>query len=283
MARFFDAHNHIQNYAGPVEDAAALLKADAAGVELMLCNSTSPLDWQKVMGLAVAYKSIVPCFGLHPWFIREDEPGWLHNLESFLLHHASSCVGEIGLDAAKRVEEDEEVEEAEEPNITLQEGVFAAQLRLAKMLQRPACVHCVKAWGRMMKIIRTERPGAFMFHSYGGPAEMVEEFAALGAYFSFSASIMNPRREKLREALRAVPPERLLFETDAPKSDITGLRLDLWGLPQVVSAAAVILDRSGESLAELSWANGIKFLGNITPEIFREYRPGTKIKKFRRP
>ena len=75
MAGFFDAHNHLQNCPGTSEAEEALREAGAAGVELMLCNGTSPLDWQKVLALAAAHKSVVPCFGLHPWFLGEAAPG----------------------------------------------------------------------------------------------------------------------------------------------------------------------------------------------------------------
>jgi TatD DNase family protein len=268
--KYFDAHNHIQNYSGPRE-------AGEGSVELMLLNGTAPDDWQKVLDLAAADKRVLPCFGLHPWFINKAGPLWLEELELFL-RRAPSCVGEIGLDGAKNADTER------------QEEVFTAQLKLAAKLSRPACLHCVKAWGRMLKIIKEELPGTFMLHSYGGPAEMIKDFFALGAYFSFGAAIMDPKRRKLRKALLIVPPERLLFETepssfapallpgaskrrgsaklllseaDPPVSYAPGLSLGPQGMAVLISAAAVIMGRSAESLAELSWANGIKFLGDI--------------------
>ncbi|MDO8806003.1 MAG: TatD family hydrolase [Elusimicrobiota bacterium] len=247
----FDAHDHLQDYPSKAESAEALRLAAEAGVELMLCNGTSPGDWEQVLDLAAEHKGVVPCFGLHPWFLRESPPGWLEGLESFLVR-VPSCVGEIGLDGGKNA-----------TGLARQEGVFAVQLRLAKRLGRPACLHCVKAWGRMLEIIKEEKPGPFMLHSYGGPAEMVAEFASLGAYFSFSGAILDAKREKLRRSLSAVPAERLLFETEAPDADAPGWRAGPAGIVEVVSAAAVILGRPAEEIAALSWANGNKFVGDI--------------------
>lgn len=246
---FFDAHDHLQAYSSKEASDEALRLAAQAGVETMLCSGTSPGDWEAVLALAAGNKGIVPFFGLHPWFLKEGAPGWLDALESFLLR-VPSGVGEIGLDGGVN---------ASDP--ARQEGVFTAQLRLAKKLGRPACLHCVKAWGRMLAVVKEEAPGPVMFHSYGGPPELVPAFAALGAYFSFSGAIMDGKREKLRRALLAVPAERLLFETEAPDADAPGWRAGPAGIVEVLSAAAAVLGRPAEELAALSWANGNRFIG----------------------
>ena len=245
----FDAHNHLQDYDSAAAAVEALRLAAEAGVELMLCNGTSPGDWEAVLTLAAGNKAVIPCFGLHPWFLKEAPPGWLETLESFLLR-VPSLVGEIGLDGGKNASD-----------LARQEGVFTAQLRLAKKLGRPACVHCVKAWGKMFGLIKEEAPGPFLFHSYGGPPEMMAEFASLGAYFSFSGAIMDAGREKLRRALLAAPPDRLLFETEAPSADAPGWRAGPAGLVEVIAAAAKISGRTAEELSALSWANGKRFTG----------------------
>ncbi len=92
--------------------------------------------------------------------------------------------------------------------------------------------------------------------------EILEEFAALGAYFSFGGAITDPKRGKLRGALVAAPTERLLFETEP---DAPGGRAGFLSLPGIVSAAAAQLGRSAEDMAEISRANGIRFLGKISP------------------
>ncbi len=256
--KLFDAHNHLQDYQPKTRLSEVLRQAAEAGVELMLCNGTSPGDWEQVLVLAAENKGVIPFFGLHPWFLKEGPPGWLEGLESFLLK-VPSGVGEIGLDGGQNA-----------TSSARQEGIFTAQLRLAKKLGRPASLHCVKAWGRMLEIIKEEKPGPFMFHSYGGPAEMAAEFASLGAYFSFSGAIIDQKREKLRRALLAVPAERLLFETEAPDADAPGWRAGPAGLVEVISAAAAILGRPAEELASLSWANGNKFIEDLTVSVRKE-------------
>jgi TatD DNase family protein len=245
--RLFDAHNHFQRHSDRAGTDGALEQVLAAGVKGMLCNGTSPDDWGSVLALAEGHKGIVPCFGLHPWFVGKARAGWLELVEDFLTR-ASSCVGEIGLDRAVDAEPAE------------QEEAFRAQLRLAKKLKRPVSIHCVKAWGRLLEIIKEEQPPVFMIHSYGGPPEMVNELARLGAYFSFSGDMLNPRREKMRRSLLTAPPKRLLFETESPEGPF-GRR----SLAEVIRAAAGALEQSPESLGELSWRNAKMFLGKFFP------------------
>jgi TatD DNase family protein len=62
---------------------------------------------------------------------------------------------------------------------------------------------------------RGPAPG-FLLHSYGGPVEMIDRFARLGAYFSFPGYFLQERKARQREVFRKVPIDRLLVETDAP-------------------------------------------------------------------
>lgn len=47
-------------------------------------------------------------------------------------------------------------------------------------------------------------PSGVMLHSYLGSAEMVPEFAKLGAYFSFSGFLMSMSEKKAKKMLKAV-------------------------------------------------------------------------------
>jgi TatD DNase family protein len=249
--RFLDAHNHVQAYETGEQLDAAIKAAEAAGVAGMISCGTSPADWNNLISVSMAYKTVTPFFGLHPWYIKEGAPGWLENLGSLLLRFPAG-VGEIGLDGGQNA-----------VGALKQESAFVSQLQLAKKLGRPASVHCVKSWGRMLELIKLVQPASFMFHSYGGPAEMVPELAALGAYFSFSGALLDPKRDKLRRALLAVPADRLLFETESPEADAPGWRGGPAAITEVVAGAAVILEKPVEELAELSYKNGMEFLSEI--------------------
>ncbi|EEF38379.1 deoxyribonuclease, putative [Ricinus communis] len=96
--------------------------------------------------------------------------------------------------------------------------VFQQQLELAKELNRPVSVHCVRAYGDLLESMKSMGPfpAGVILHSYLGSAEMVPEFAKLGAYFSFSGFLMSMKVQKAKRVLKAVTSDRILLETDAP-------------------------------------------------------------------
>ncbi|XP_056860269.1 uncharacterized protein LOC108829935 [Raphanus sativus] len=89
--------------------------------------------------------------------------------------------------------------------LKVQVGVFRQQLELAKELNRLASIHCVCAFGDLLEITKSvgSFPAGLILHSYLGSAEMVPEFAKLGAYFSFSGFLMSMSEKKAKKMLRA--------------------------------------------------------------------------------
>lgn len=200
-----DAHVHLQepSLLDRLDDVMASCRAE--GVKLMLCNGTKPADWADVAAIASKYEEVVPCFGVHPWFVQEAGELWESMLRDFLTRH-ESAVGECGID--RWIEPRDEA---------LQERTFRRQLQLAAELNRPCTVHCLRAWGWLMDVLASEkRLPTMLIHSFGGSAELIEPLSGMNSYFSFAGSIFERKREKLRDAAKAVPLDRLLVETDAP-------------------------------------------------------------------
>jgi TatD DNase family protein len=204
--RLYDAHNHLQDdrFGGRQEEL--LIACRQTGVARMVVNGACEPDWPQVLALARAYPEVLPSFGYHPWYLPERTSQWRENLLHFL-DQTPSAVGEIGLDRWK-------------PGLPYegQEEVFIAQLHIATERDLPVSIHCLQTWGRLLEILKTEpRPaGGFLLHSYGGPLEMMQTFAELGAYFSLPGYYAHERKERQRETFRQIPLERLLIETDAP-------------------------------------------------------------------
>jgi TatD DNase family protein len=204
--RLCDAHNHLHDDRLAPHREAVLATVRREGVAWMVINGSCESDWPQVLALARECPQVIPCFGYHPWYVKERSPGW----QSALLRHLDaipSAIGEAGLD---RWIKDHDLEQ--------QEQVFIWQLRLAAERNLPLSIHCLQAWGRLLEILRAEpRPRCgFLLHSYGGPREMVAPLAELGGYFSLPGYFAHERKARQREAFKQVPPNRLLIETDAP-------------------------------------------------------------------
>ena len=210
QVKLYDAHNHLHDERLAPYLEAILPAVAASGIERMVVNGSCEEDWPAVLALAKSNPRVLPSFGYHPWYIRERTTGWLENLASFL-DAAPGAVGEIGLDKWIKNHDLED-----------QERVFAAQLQLAADRNLPVSIHCLQAWGKLLAVLRrAPRPRrGFVLHSFGGPREMIDELAGLGAYFSLPGYFAQARKDRQRETFRHVPFERLLIETDAPDQSL---------------------------------------------------------------
>lgn len=186
---FTDAHAHLPE--NPADDAAISVPANAK----ILLNAARAEDFPRVAALAEKFpESIVPAFGIHPWFAEE----WSGNVKILLRKYISdtlnATIGEIGLDRCRG-------------NAERQESVFREQLEIAAELGVPVSLHCVRAFGKLEEILRgffvAKKLPPFLLHAYGGSAEQAKIFARLGGVFS------NPRRQLPSEC-------KIVSESDAP-------------------------------------------------------------------
>ncbi|CAO2823787.1 unnamed protein product [Amaranthus hypochondriacus] len=295
--KLFDAHCHLQD-PRIFSLAPQLIRSSLdSGIAHFAVNGVSENDWHLVKQMSESHPSVVPCFGVHPWFVPERTDRWFTVLRQYCDSMPSAAVGEIGIDKGSRGREidfDDQVE------------VFKKQLELAKELKRPASVHCVRAFGDLLDVMRETGPfpEGVILHSYLGSAEMVPELARLGAYFSFSGFLMSMKLQKAKKMLKVVPCDRILLETDAPdavpKLDLNDLFLvegdpslpprlqargensqlramddmsvvekEASGLPKdmlnhpanirkVLTYVASLLEMSEEELADISYSNAIR-------------------------
>ena len=134
---WIDSHNHLHD---PRLGAATPLIAAMRGVGISHCivNATREDDWSAVEKLAASHPDFtLPAFGIHPWHAHTASSGWQQNLRHLLESHPHASIGECGLD-----------QWIAHPAIDVQRPVFCAHLQLARELDRPLTIHCLKAWGR---------------------------------------------------------------------------------------------------------------------------------------
>ncbi len=201
---FFDAHCHWQATTGGA--GGSLVCGEGLGG--MVCCGTSPDDWLALQRGTAGVPGVIPAYGLHPWFVSGEagaDAAALDSLAALLATDPQAAVGEIGLDFARR----------DVASAARQQALLEAQLRLAQRLGRVAIVHCVRAWGVLVDTLSAvgPLPCGLVLHAYDGSAEMVAPLARLGAFFSFKAGGDMPS-PKTAARMQAVPPERLLLESD---------------------------------------------------------------------
>lgn len=205
MASYVDAHCHLHDKR-LVACADLMAECAARGVSAWVVNGTCLDDWGAVRDYAASHPGVIPSFGWHPWFLENLPEDWCEQLV-MALDSTRAAVGEIGLDSWRKPFDRE-----------LQERVFSAQLQIAAERNLPVSIHGLRAWDRVLSILkRSSRPACgFLLHSYGGPASLIEPFAELGAYFSCPGFFLRRGNEGKLALFKGIPLERLLIESDAP-------------------------------------------------------------------
>lgn len=203
----FDTHCHLQDERLTADLPSIMERVVTTGITRLLCCGSCENDWAAVAAISDRYQQVLPAFGLHPWYVGTRSSAWRENLEKKLRLYPAAAVGEIGLDHALDTRNDDE-----------QFEVFLDQIDLARKYRRPFSVHCRKAWGSLLALLRKapEYGKGMILHSYSGSAELVRELESYGVMLSFSGVITFEKNRRAREALRLVSNANLLIETDCP-------------------------------------------------------------------
>jgi len=201
----FDSHCHLDDPRLRPRLARLLADADAAGIGGFLVPGVAPGGWADVLAVAAASSRIFPAVGLHPMHAALFGCELLSELRGFSA--GVVAIGEIGLDYV-----------LSSPSRDLQQSACRAQLTLAREADIPVLIHCRKAFADLLAMLK--EPGIRgirgVVHAFSGSAEVAAECLGLGLYLSFGGAVTYANARRPLAALAAVPPERLLLETDAP-------------------------------------------------------------------
>ena len=204
--QFIDSHCHLHD-SRIISDVPEIAnRARRENVRYMVSCATMEENFEATARLSRDYPSILPCFGIHPWFVNTVSDQWKQHLEQYLVAWPSG-IGETGIDFTDKTMDQD-----------LQVQVFEHHLMLARELERPITIHVRKAWDTFIHILK--KMGKFkvpgVIHSYSGSADMVPIFERHGLTLSFSGSVTHPFAKKVVKALKTVSPQRFVLETDAP-------------------------------------------------------------------
>jgi len=214
-----DTHCHLDAPSFDADRAEVLARARAAGVTDVVIPAVGPERWAALVALATRTPGLHAGLGIHPQLLPEVDPReddrMLADLEAALGRALVGpapgrpvCVGECGLDGASV---------ALGAPMDRQVRVLEGQLALARRHGLPVSLHMLRAADPLLAVLeRDGLPAGGVLHSFSGSAEQVLPFARLGLHVAFAGPITYERARKPVLAARAVPPERLLLETDAP-------------------------------------------------------------------
>lgn len=206
-----DSHIHLDFY-DATERPGLVAEARALGVTGFVVPGAHPRDWDRVAAAAREERDVRVAFGIHPWFSGEisDLEGTMSELRARLGGERVVAVGECGLDRAR----------SGAVPLSLQIPVFEAQLAVAKEFELPVVVHSVRAESEVVAAFRRAGLGRGLLHGFAGDAAAAARLLDAGLTLGIGPRAL--RSARTRDALRALPLDRLLAETDAPDTHFAG-------------------------------------------------------------
>ncbi len=252
MYRLIDTHAHLDE----IEDIeSVLIAAKEAGLAAIVAVGSDLASNVKVLELARLHKGFIyPALGWHPWFIREADIA--ANLEFIEAHvDEAAAVGEVGLDYHKRVRAGADK--------ALQKQVLGEILKIAGDHDKPALIHSRYAWRDALDAVLEAGLEKAVFHWYTGTSSVRRDIISSGYYISVTPAVEY--HEEHRRAVKEVPLERMLLETDSPVVYQRGSPGEFTSSPADVlrslRGAATLKGVSEEGIAEATTENAVRMFG----------------------
>ncbi|MCC3144393.1 TatD family hydrolase [Halanaerobium sp. Z-7514] len=244
-----DTHAHLDFNDYDKDREEVFSRAKEAGVEEII-NIGADLDSsRRAVKLAENYDKLYATVGIHPHeavTVNEDS---LNKIKELSSSPKVKAIGESGLDFYYD----------NSPRDT-QISAFKAQLELADQLNLPVVVHSRAAGEETLKVLDQSADFAanLIFHCYAYGTELIEKIIARDFYVAFGGLITFKNASEIRQALKKMPLERILLETDSPyltPSPNRGKRNEPANLKYILKKAAEIKGISAEEMAEITSEN----------------------------
>ena len=207
---------------------------------------------QRMKSLCERYPHVYMAAGCHPNCVEEMDDVKYQQIAELLKNEKVIAVGETGLDYAR---------DKSESQINKQKEWFQKFLLLAINTNKPLVIHAREAYDDLIMILRgynfMEQPG--VIHCFNGNLEQARELMDMGFYIGVNGMFTNMDvNSDVCVALRTIPLERILLETDSPyllPNGAKGKRNTSANLRLVVNYLSELRGESPEYIQEVALEN----------------------------
>ncbi len=194
-------------FSGDLSEVIA--SAQARKVVHAIVTGTSLDESRAALQLTEEYPDYLSCTaGVHPHVASSWSRDAESEIRQLLTHKSVVAVGECGLDFNRDFSPRDQ-----------QEKCFAAQLEIAASVSKPVFLHERDAHARFAAILKDFRDhlSGTVVHCFTGTKKELFAYLDLDCHIGITGWICDERRGgDLREAVRHLPLNRLMLETDAP-------------------------------------------------------------------
>ncbi|OFC69765.1 TatD family hydrolase [Alteromonas confluentis] len=248
--KWFDAGVNLLDGRFNAEEVIA--RSVDAGVDKLCAITTEPAEWDAARALHIRFpEHVVYTIGCHPHNAKVMTDDDFVRLEDYLGGEGVVAVGECGLDFNRDFSPRD-----------VQERVFRRQLQIAVKHQMPVYLHERDAHALQLRCLDEDAAGVKgIAHCFTGQTTDMQAYLQRGLHIGITGWVCDPKRgEALREAVKSLPLEKLIVETDAPylfpKHHRPRARNNEPAfLPSIGCYLSDLLEISAEDIAQTSYAN----------------------------
>ncbi len=253
LNNIFDTHSHYTEKCFDNDRDALIMSMHENGVKYIMLAVSDTDDAVAALDISRKYPFVFSAAGVHPECVGKIPYDYLERTEKLITENRDKikAVGEIGLDY-----------HYENYDRDLMIEVFENQLILAGKLDLPVIIHSRDATADTLDILRKHTPKKGVVHCFSGSAETAQELLKMGLYISFTGVITFKNAKKALEALRVVPLDRLMLETDCPfmaPVPYRGERCNSSMITEIAKKAAEIKGISPQEILDITCKNGENF------------------------
>ena len=210
-----DSHVHLHAYDDQAIDDM-LGRAYEVGVEIVVAVSVDLASSSRTLEVARRYRAdahtnrpvVIPAIGFHPALIVDapNEADW-REFDRLAASPDVALIGECGIDGI-----------ANPSRLDIQLEILTHQVRIATHLDLPVNLH-LREPAFINSAIQVLSQGGIrrdrgVAHYFVGDQQLAERYLAAGLLLSVGKPVTRQENQTLREAIRDVPLDRLLLETD---------------------------------------------------------------------
>ena len=246
---FIDTHTHIYDEAFKGEEDDVILRAKEAGVAVMLQPDVDSRERDAMFALVDRHPGeLYAMLGLYPGSV---DKGWRDEIDTMLRYRGRKVValGEIGLDYHYGAEFAAEQREA-----------FRVQMELAAEMDLPVNIHLREATDDFFRIMddcaHLHLRGSL--HAYSGSYETFQRVRKYGEWYVGVGGVVTFKKASLAEAVKRIPLDRILLETDSPYLTPVphrGERNESRYIPLIAARIAELKGTGVDEVAEATTAN----------------------------
>ena len=255
MIEWFDSHCHVDEEQFNEDREAVLARMREHGITRYAVIGSDMATSRRAIAFAENHQGATAAGGIHPHEAKGFREEDLEEIRRWYISGKIRAVGEIGLDFYY-----------DHSPRDIQRDVCLRQMELAWEVGAPVAYHIRDAHGEMIEIMRSmkNRLTGGIIHCFSGSAETAKEYLRMGYYISFAGPLTFKKAPKLQEAVRIVPRDRLLIETDSPymaPEPVRGRRNEPANVRYVGLKMAELRGEDPEEVAAYTMENAMKVYG----------------------